>query len=412
MISRNPDGVVSIPPKPEESGEAQIRAQLERVLNSPVFRTSQRCQALLRHVAKSALAGNTANLKERALGIDVFGRSPDYDTNADPIVRGTAGEVRKKLAQYYQDPTHAEELHIELVRGSYVPVFHASPLQHSATTRLTKPRMAIAIAGILITLTACLAFVHGRWRESDLDRFWRPMLDSPAGVLFCLPQPRVYAFRSDARQKEIETMIQGMSPAGLESSSELIPLRELVPLWDRYLASGDVTCLLRLASVFEKRGKPYVVRSEAVTSFSDLRERATVLIGAFDNDWTLHTMGEMRYTFYKDFQGLEMVRDRLDPQNKSWKLMNSWPQWNISEDYAIISRVRDRQTDRMVVVAAGITHFGTEGAGEFLSNPQYFSEAIPKLQHGWPGRNLQIVLHIPVVQGGPAHPQVLAAHVW
>jgi len=395
----------------EESGEAQIRDQLERVLHSPLFRSSQRCQALLRHVAEAALTGNTANLKERALGIDVFGRAPDYDTNTDPIVRGTAGEVRKKLAQYYQDPVHAEELHIELVRGSYVPVFHASPVQHPATPRFTRRGMAVAVIGILVLLTALLA-VSGRWRDSDLDRFWRPMLDSPADVLFCLPQPRVYSFRSDARQKEIEAMIQGMAPDGLESSPELIPLRQLVPMWDRYLASGDVTCLLRLASVFEKRGKPYVLRSEAVTRFSDLRERPTILIGAFDNNWTLRTMGEMRFTFYKDFQGLEMVRDRLHPENTAWKLLNAWPQWNVSEDYAIVSRVLDGQTDRMVVEAAGITHFGTAGAGEFLSNPKYFSEAVAKLQHGWQRRNLQIVLRIPVVQGGPAHPQVLETNVW
>ena len=264
----------------------------------------------------------------------------------------------------------------------------------------------------LILLTALSAFLYWRWQDSDLDRFWRPMLDSPAGVLFCLPQPRVYSFRSDARQKEIEAMIQRMSPAGLESSTELIPLSQLIPMWDRYLASGDATCLLRLASVFERRGKPYVVRSEAVTGFSDLRERPTVLIGAFDNGWTLRTMGEMRFTFYKDFQGLEMVRDRLHPENTPWKLLNAWPQWNVSEDYAIVSRVLDGQTDRMIVVAAGITHFGTAGAGEFLSNPQYFSEAVAKLPRDWPRRNLQIVLRIPVVQGGPAHPQVLATHVW
>jgi hypothetical protein len=411
MISRNPNGVVS-PPKPKESGEANIRAQLERVLNNPLFRSSQRCQALLRHVSEAALAGNTANLKERALGIDVFGRSPDYDTNADPIVRGTAGEVRKKLAQYYQDPTHAEELHIELVRGSYVPVFHASVVQSPTPSRFTTPRRAIAAMIGLMVLTALSAFLYARWHYSDLDRFWRPVLDSPAGVLFCLPQPRVYSFRSDARQKEIEAMIQRMSPAGLESSPELIPLSQLIPMWDRYLASGDVTCLLRLASVFERHGKPYVVRSEAVTSFSDLREHPSVLIGAFDNGWTLRTMQEMRFTFYKDFQGVEMVRDRSHPENTRWKLLNAWPQWNVSEDYAIVSRVLDGQTDRMVVVAAGITHFGTAGAGEFLSNPHYFTEAVARLARDWPRRNLQIVLRIPVVQGGPAHPQVLETQVW
>ena len=183
-------------------------------------------------------------------------------------------------------------------------------------------------------------------------------------------------------------------------------------MWDRYLAMGDASCLLRIASVFEKRGRPYRIRSEAATSFSDLRERPSILIGAFDNAWTLRAVGEMRYTFYKDFQGLEVIHDRDHPENTDWKLLNSWPQWNISNDYAIVSRVFDIHTDRMTVVAAGITHFGTAGAGDFLSNPQYFAEAAPRLPRDWQRKNLQIVLRIPVVQGVAGHPQALAIHVW
>jgi hypothetical protein len=412
MLFHNSGRVAPAPPKGKGGGEEQIRAQLERVLNSPLFRSSQRCQALLRHVAEAALAGHPANLKERSLGIDVFGRMPDYDTNTDPVVRGTAGEVRKKLAQYYQDPAHSAELRIDLVRGSYVPEFHTARVELHASNGLLKPRMAAAAIGALMALTALLALVYGHWRNSDLDRFWRPMLNAPGDVLFCLPQPRVYSFRSDARQKEIETQIQGMSPPNFEASRELIPLSQLIPLWDRYLAVGDTACLLRLASVLEKHGKPYAVRSEAVTNFSDLRKRPSILIGAFDNDWTLRAVGEMRFTFYKDFQGLEMVRDRDHPDNTRWKLLNSWPQWNIPEDYAIVARVFDVHTDGIVTVAAGITHFGTAGSGEFLSNPQYFSEVVAQLPRDWPRRNLQIVLRIPVVQGTSGHPQVVATHVW
>jgi hypothetical protein len=422
MMFHGSDAASPAVPKVEEPGTEQIRTQLDRVLTSPLFRSSHRCQALLRYVTERAIAGDTANLKERALGIDVFGRAPDYDTNADPIIRTTAGEIRKKLAQYYQDPGHAGELRIELNRGAYVPEFHSPPSDPAAAEpppavppaqpRWSKVSLALIAVGALAILAVPLGLLSARWQTSDLDRFWRPMLDSPGGVLFSIAQPRVYNFRSDSRQAEIEKMIEGMAPSAFESSQQLIPLSQLVPMWDRYMALGDVTCLLRLASVFEKRGKAYRVRSEATTSFSDLRERPAVLVGAFDNAWTLRAVGEMRYTFYKDFQGLELVRDRDHPELTDWKLVNSWPYWNIPNDYAIVSRVFDQHTDRMVVVAAGITHFGTAGAGEFLSNPQYFGEAVPQLPRDWTRRNLQIVLRIPVVQGASGHPRVLATHVW
>lgn len=400
---------------PARSGRveiAQIRAQVERVLNSSLFRSAHRCQVLLRHVADRALAGDTANLKERSLGVDVFGRAPDYDTNADPVVRATAGEVRKKLAQYYQDAEHTGEIRIELNRGGYVPDFHMPPEAAVPTKNRAQTVRVMIAAFVAMALAVAGALLVIQWRKPALDRFWAPMLDAPGGVLVSLAQPKVYNFRSDARQKEIEGMIQGTSQAAFASSQELIPMSQLVPMWDRYLAVGDVSCLLRLTSIFEKRGKTYRLLSETATSFSDLRERPSILIGAFDNAWTLRAVGEMRFTFYKDFQGLEMIHDRDHPENTEWKLVNSWPQWNMPNDYAIVSRVFDVHTDRMVVIAAGITHFGTAGAGDFLSNPDYFAEAAARLPRDWQRKNLQIVLRVPVVQGVAGHPRVLATHVW
>lgn len=108
-----------------------------------------------------------------------------------------------------------------------------------------------------------------------------------------------------------------------------------------------------------------------------------------------------------------MVHDRLHPERTDWKLTGAWPYWdNIQNDYAIVSRLLDANTDRPVVIAAGITHFGTMAAGELLSNPAYFSEVVQQLPRGWQKKNLQVVLRVPVVQGASGHPRVLATQVW
>src|SRR3974390_2939483 len=101
----------------------RIREQLERLLAHPLFANSKRYPALLAYTVEQTLLGNAAELKERSIGVEVFGRSPTYDANADPVVRITAGEVRKRLTQYYYAPSHREELIIELPTGSYVQVF-------------------------------------------------------------------------------------------------------------------------------------------------------------------------------------------------------------------------------------------------------------------------------------------------
>jgi hypothetical protein len=79
--------------------------------------------ALLRYVVDQALSGNGDQIKERTVGIEVFGRPPDYDTNTDTVVRYTAGEVRKRLALFYQAAPNAP-VQISLSARSYLPEFH------------------------------------------------------------------------------------------------------------------------------------------------------------------------------------------------------------------------------------------------------------------------------------------------
>src|SRR5688572_18493859 len=105
-----------------DAGEVEkIRAQLTRLLESPPFRSSRRCSDFLRHVVERTCEGHADDLKERTLGVAVFERDPDYDTNQDPVVRNTAGQVRKRLAQYYCEAGRDRELRIDLPPGAYVP---------------------------------------------------------------------------------------------------------------------------------------------------------------------------------------------------------------------------------------------------------------------------------------------------
>src|SRR5215469_4067771 len=100
-----------------------VRAQLERLVRDDAFRSSKRSVAFLRYVVERTLAGSTDQIKERTVGVEVFGRNPSYDTNTDHIVRTAAAELRKRLAAYYVDEKHRTELRMGLVPGSYVPRF-------------------------------------------------------------------------------------------------------------------------------------------------------------------------------------------------------------------------------------------------------------------------------------------------
>jgi hypothetical protein len=100
-----------------------VRDQLKRLLAHPLFANSKRYPVFLAYTVEQMLLGNAGELKERTIGVEAFGREPNYHVNLDPVVRTTAAEVRKRLIQYYYNTDHCGELIVELSVGSYVPSF-------------------------------------------------------------------------------------------------------------------------------------------------------------------------------------------------------------------------------------------------------------------------------------------------
>jgi TolB-like protein len=117
---------MAIQERPEKLSTAQanrIRQHLNEVLQSPAYSGSKRSRALLQSLVEDALAGRFDELHERSLGVRLYGRTPDYDTANDAIVRVNATEVRKRLAQYYRELDAEPPLRIELPSGTYIPRF-------------------------------------------------------------------------------------------------------------------------------------------------------------------------------------------------------------------------------------------------------------------------------------------------
>ncbi len=82
------------------------------------------------------------------------------------------------------------------------------------------------------------------------------------------------------------------------------------------------------------------------------------------------------------------------------------------KDYALVSRLNDPTTEQMVVVAAGLGSYGTEAAGEFLSNPKYMQNFISQAPSGWSKKNFQLVLETEVINDNPGQPHVVASQFW
>src|SRR5947207_6720460 len=107
-----------------ESQTEEVRAELHRLLESSAFRTSKRCREFLEYIVVHTITGPRGTLKERSIGVELFQLPQDFDTGQHTVVRVTANEVRKKLAQQYlaENGTH-RPIKIDLPPGSYSAAF-------------------------------------------------------------------------------------------------------------------------------------------------------------------------------------------------------------------------------------------------------------------------------------------------
>jgi hypothetical protein len=376
-----------------------IREQLVRLVANPFFQHSKRYPNLLRYVVERALDGHAGELKERTLGIEVFGRAPDYDTSLDPVVRTTAGEIRKRIAQYYHEAGHDAEIRIELPSGSYIPEFHfpiveppgaTAPKPERATSRRTKG--LFAGAGVMLLIAGL--WLHSMSPRSVVDKFWTSVIESSNPVLLCVGQ------RPNPRLSPTE------SRDSAAASDQL-----LTPEGSQNVSISDLITVAGIAGVLQARGKSYRIRGESATSFADLRDGAVVLIGAFNNDWTIRLTGPQRFSFEQS-ANTRWIKDGERPNRRDWAVDLSTPNIKLTDDYALISRAQDPTTDRIVVVAAGLKKYGTMAAGEFLTNNEYLRAITNAAPNNWEHKNLQVVLATKVISGNSGPPRVVATYFW
>jgi hypothetical protein len=411
-----------------------VLTELEAILASPHFCNSKRYPALLRFIVENALTAKVELLKERTLGIEVFDRPHDYDTNADTVVRYTAGEVRKRLLLYYSERNHPPSIRISLPAGSYVPeFFHASleptdaasvaeaqgasrpdtdPWPHKETSdagrsvphavageMLHRPAPAVTepVAGarrlLWPALIAMLLFAlaaGGWWRyrarpsQSQVDEFWAPVVRGQHNLLICTGS----------------SVFANNRYSGVETANRDIDYP--------FVSWQSVSAAVQISGVLSRTGVSTELVSAPTAALTDLREHSVTLLGAYNNQWTMHLQQPLRYYFVPGAD--ETIVDRMQPQVQ-WKRDQSLPYSN-SDDFAVVARFHDATIDGWVVVLAGVGRNGTEAAAEFVTSPHYLQLLRDRLGSDFSNRNIEAVLKINVIDGKTGAPTILAVSTW
>jgi hypothetical protein len=138
-----------------------------------------------------------------------------------------------------------------------------------------------------------------------------------------------------------------------------------------------------------------------------------VLIGAFNDSWSLRLANSGRFTLHQ--QGdVDWIEDQQNPSSRRWSVTRpaNAAGDSMKEDFALISRVIDPVTDRIMVMVGGLWGYGTLAAGEFLSDPKYMAAFAQQAPAGWQKKNLQIVISTEVIKGNSGPPKALAFYAW
>jgi len=401
-------------PQTPEDVEA-VRAQMQRMLHDPLFSQSRRYPRLFRRIVEESLAGNFDSLKERVLGIELFERPLEYDTNADAIVRVTAAELRKRIAQYYHEKEHQTELHIDVPVGGYVAEFSPPPilaepeadvavevvvaeshepqdLPETARTdrRISRRWSLLVVAGIVFVAITAIALRSWYGSRDEVDEFWRPFIGNGVRPLLCVGQLPV-AIMPQGPQDSLARLLLGQKPVSI---SDAVVVSE----YATYLGT--------------KETRPRIQVSTA-TNYADLRQHPVLLIGGLDNNWTLRFLKGLRYQMHSEpNSSILQVYDSSNPNGPTWKMDFAQTSEHVAEDYGIVARFYAPTTESTVVIAAGLGENGTAAAADFLLHSQYLKEIDPQSPAQWKNKNMELVIKTQIIDGNAGPPVIVARYFW
>jgi hypothetical protein len=408
--------------------EPELRLHLEEIVQGSAFKGSHRSQVFLRHIVEQALHGDPAELRERNIGMALFGRPATYDTADDAIVRVTASDVRKRLLQHYGNGGRESRLRISLPAGSYLPEFSIAaepprvvepapaaptPLPvpakpHPAEPRsATLPRYALAaLATLLFLVVAGMFWWYGPRllrRDGGGNLILASFQGTPKSVQVVVADDALVLIQVLLDRRFTLAEYENLAYLNLP---EMVQRKELIRFWNslstRQITNvGDLQNATRIAGVLQAGGWDPAIRQARQMHARSFRSGNYVILGSsFSNPWAdLFTVKDSNFPL-----------DGLPAPGKPEVILNRNPQNGEPAKFEALHDVRTGkkttfcrvtlvhnagQTSRVLLVA-GQSMSATEMAGELLLRDGSAAQArrMLKLRSGDPLPDLEMILRV------------------
>jgi hypothetical protein len=440
-----------------ESDLKAFQQHLEEVLSGEAFRGSHRSGQFLRYVINQSVNGHCDELKERLIGVELFGRSPSYDTGEDAIVRVTASDVRRRLLQHYGAYGTASEFRIRLPLGSYIPEiardvpvkmdaleekaieppvdpFVPSPPltdghesvpvdQENVPRRSLSRRYWTQRLVILFCFGLAVSGIFALWLT---QRTARVRTDSTWGTLFG-SQLSTKLITSDPNIVEIQTLTgqtvtlsdyanQRYVPAPEKATPQLMKFSTEILRGDKAAAVDPGIAVGVAEWMGQAKAGRLTIQSARTLRFSDLlKDGNYILLGSpRSNPWALFysDLLDFRFVFDKD-SGQEIV-ENLHPHNgEPSTYVPTAMGFATGQSFAVASYLRNPDHLGHVLLIAGANAEGTEAVADLMTDSAALLAVMSRcgLPRTAPIPNFQLLLRLGTMAGSPGHSEVIACHV-
>jgi hypothetical protein len=391
---------------------AGVESQLDRILNSKIFRAAPTLGSFLKFVVERTLQGRAAEISEYAIATQVFGRPPGFDPASDTIVRTQAYRLRAKLQQYYNRPDADDLLVIEVPKGHYVPVFRLRdldivtvpveplPIPPPASTR----NWVRTTAGLLAVAALCgLSWMLGAIagpRASGLSKpaqpavssFWQsflgadrqPVVSYGNGQFLGTSHGTLVPFRSGPagdRGTLFTGLIGGSSPGALV---DLQPSAGPLYFQDDYTGVGEVTAAVALTRLLGDRSERVDVKRSSLISTFDLQSHNVIFLGGPGvNNRLLGELTSPRRFMTSGGSGKweGQIHDAApEPgQPEIYRVERDSVSGVIKTDYAIVSILPGTAPGRRILILGGLLTSGTAAAATAVTEPESIQQLANKL---------------------------------
>ena len=376
------------------------REELRRILESKHFASSPRKSKFLEFVSEQTFVGNGEKLNEYLIGVEVYDRGAEFNSQKDPIVRVQAHEIRRLLKKYYEDEGKDSLMRLELPPGAYVPVFERNTTEGAGGTEVQvapvepRPRRGIRmhlaltlILGAVCIVLGLLLMARGRQEgrtsqspvaglPDSLEWFWHPFLRPAEPPLIVIPNHPLLRAAHDGDSAQTLAGSHEIPKSELPEFRDTIHFRELkrfrfVPSVTDFTSVGETIGVVSLCQMFSHIGQQCRLQQSRLVNLEEIKANNAILLGG-NQSWSGRVFLNVEGFHFQS--GVILNRSPLPGEQSVYKPEFDPVTNQLRRDYALVLMLPNERSDNRVLLIYGVYTQGSQAAIEYLINPERMSE--------------------------------------